>query len=663
MSRASEGALVWVPSAERKGRARLTDYQKWLAHERGHELRDYDRLWQWSVSDPGAFWGSIWEYFNVESTHSYKEVVSGTRTSPVWFAGCQLNYAEHLLRYERDARPDEIALLHAAEAAPPIALSWRDLASQVRKLAWRLREMGVEPGERVVSYMPNVPQTVVAMMGCIAVGAVWSSASPEFGSRTVIDRFGQIEPAMMFATGSYTFGGRVFDRTAEVQQIVRSLPTLRHVVWLSGTESPLSASTEPEVLTWNALMSGPDVTEADFEFTRVDWNHPLWILFSSGTTGLPKAIVHGHAGMLLEHLKLVNLHLDLRPGAKLFFYTTTGWMMWNVVVAALLAGATAVLYDGSPGYPSADVLWRIAAEVGATHMGASPTFLGAQRAAGIRPMDLCDLRNLEMITLSGSPCSPELFAWILSAVKADVWIASQSGGTEICSAFVGAIPGLPVYAGEIQGRMLGMDVRSWSDDGTELIDSVGELVVRVPFPSMPINFWNDASGQLYRDTYFRRFPGVWCHGDFIKINQRGGCFVYGRSDATLNRHGVRIGTAEIYRILEQVPGVEDSLIVCCERTDGSFFMPLFIKLAPGVSFDAALHRSICERLRSDGSPRHVPDAIQPVQAIPYTLTGKKMEIPVRRVLSGTAIEGAASRDAMVNPNALDEFIGYRKMLG
>jgi acetoacetyl-CoA synthetase len=415
-------------------------------------------------------------------------------------------------------------------------------------------------------------------------------------------------------------------------------------------------------MSWQSLMSGEEVARAGFEFTRVPWNHPLWVLFSSGTTGLPKAIVHGHAGMLIEHLKVVRLHFDLRPGSRLFFYTTTGWMMWNVVVAALLAGATAVLYDGSPVHSAPDLLWRLAAEVRATHMGASPTFLTAQQTGGIRPIDRYDLNALRMITLSGSPCSPELFAWILDAVKADVWIASQSGGTEICSAFVGAVPTLPVYAGEIQARMLGMDVRACSEDGRELVGQVGELVVRRPFPSMPVQFWNDPGRERYLATYFRSFPGIWCHGDFIKINERGGCYVYGRSDSTLNRHGVRIGTAEIYRIVEQVPGVADSLVVHCERAGGSHFMPLFIRLTPGVSLDERLISAIRERLRRDGSPRHVPDAIHAVQAIPYTLTGKKMEIPVRRILEGQPIDTVASRDAMANPEALEEIARYRSLI-
>jgi acetoacetyl-CoA synthetase len=631
----SEGRLLWTPSPERAGRTNLADFMRRVG------VSTYADLWKWSTDDISAFWSALWDHFDILSSQPYEQVVRGGMTAPVWFEGSRVNYAEHLLRHESRARPDEVALLYCSEDSAPQAITWPELGSRVRKLATHLRKLGIQPGDRIVSYMPNIPETAVAMMACVAVGAVWSSAAPEFGARTVIDRFAQIEPVLMFVSDSYTFGGRTFDRTTEAQQIISALPTLSHVIRLPD------------------LAVIDDVPAAGFEFTRVAWDHPLWVLFSSGTTGLPKAIVHGHAGMLLEHLKVVQLHFDLRPGSRLFFYTTTGWMMWNVVVAALLAGATAVLYDGSPVHPSPDLLWRLAADTKATHMGASPTFLTAQKAANIRPVDRYDLSALQMITLSGSPCSPELFEWILDAVAPDVWIASQSGGTEICSAFVGAVPTEPVYAGEIQARMLGMDVHAWSDDGREQVDAVGELVVTQPFPSMPLRFWNDPDRARYLGTYFQTFPEVWCHGDFVKINERGGCYVYGRSDSTLNRHGVRIGTAEIYRIVEQIPGVADSLVVCCELPDGSHFMPLFIRLAPGAALD---EKALRDRLRRDGSPRHVPDAIQAVHAIPYTLTGKKMEIPVRRILQGRAVDSVASRDAMANANALDEYVGYRVLL-
>ncbi|MDB6087897.1 MAG: acetoacetate--CoA ligase [Gammaproteobacteria bacterium] len=662
-----EGDLIWSPSPHRVSHTRLARYMEWIASTTGRRMEDYADLWRWSVSDPEGFWSSIWLHFDVKSSSHYERALTGGMRAPKWFEGCQLNYAEHLLRHELHA-PVEVALLYRSEDQELAGLTWSELGAQVRTVATRLRELGIKPGDRVAAVMPNAPETVIAMIACVAVGAVWAAAAPEFGPKTVIDRFSQIAPTMLLAASGYVFGGRVFDRSTEVTQIAKALPTLKHIVWLQRTaesEMPPTAGVHSDGnvtaqwTNWASLLAGPAGKAADFQFTRVPWDHPLWILFSSGTTGPPKAIVHGHAGMLLEHLKLVNLHLDLRPSARLFFHTTTGWMMWNVAVAGLLAGATIVLYDGSPTHTSPDLLWRIAADAKATHMGMSPTLMTMQKSAGIRPIEKHALDGLEMITVSGSPCSPELFEWIHACVKSDVWVASQSGGTEIASAFVGAVPTLPVYAGEIQARMLGMDVHSWSDAGVELTDAVGELVVTSPFPSMPLYFWNDPDGARYRDSYFGVFPGVWRHGDFIKINRRGGSFIYGRSDSTLNRHGVRIGTAEIYRILEQISEVADSLIVCHERPDGSTFMPLFVQLRPGIALDSTLRDAIRKKLRSEGSPRHIPDAIEQVEAIPYTLTGKKMEIPVRRILNGAAVELAASRDAMANPRSLDDFVAYR----
>lgn len=655
----TEGSLLWSPSAEFVASSRMRGYMDWLREHRGLEFADYEQLRTWSVTDLPGFWSSLWDYFAVESSTPYASVLGGdSMIGSRWFEGSHLNYAEHLLRHEARAGDNEAAILYASELQGLAGMTWSELGGQVRRVATHLRGLGIRPGDRVVSFMPNIPETVIAMIACVAIGAVWSSASPEFGAPTVIDRFAQIQPVLLFAADGYSFGGRAFNRVSEVSRIVEALPTLEHVVWLDKLEP--GKLPHPTWRPWSALLEGQVIQPDAFEFSRVEWNHPLWIVFSSGTTGLPKAIVHGHAGMLLEHLKLVSLHLNLRPGARLFFYTTTGWMMWNIVVSSLLAGATAVLYDGSPSHPSPDLLWRLAAEAKVTHMGASPTFLSAMQSAHLEPGRHYDLSALEMVTVSGSPCTPELFEWIYSAVKADLSVASQSGGTEICSAFVGAVPILPVHAGEIQERMLGMDVHVWNEAGEELYDEVGELVVTQAFPSMPLYFWNDPENQRYLDAYFRTFEGVWRHGDFVKINGRGGCFVYGRSDSTLNRHGVRIGTAEIYRAMEKVQRVTDSLVVCCELDDGSFFMPLFVQLPPGAQLDDDLRDTIRQQLRRDGSPRHVPDRIEQVESIPYTLTRKKMEIPVRRILMGVPPERAASRDAMANPMALDPFEAFRR---
>jgi acetoacetyl-CoA synthetase len=497
------------------------------------------------------------------------------------------------------------------------------------------------------------------MIATLAIGAVWSSAAPEFGVKTVVERFGQIRPKLLFAADGYRFAGRDVTRVEEIRQIVAAVPSLERVVFLPYLDAG-AAEPVPGAMRWSQLLDHPDVPRASFRFERVPSDHPLWVVFSSGTTGLPKAIVHGHAGILIEHLKTLALHVGLGPRSCLFFYTTTGWMMFNILLAGLLVRSAVVLYDGSPAWPGPDTLWKLAAESGATCFGASPTFVQMMQKAGVKPRERFDLSRLTSVLLSGSPATPETFAWFYREVKEDLWVTSQSGGTEICSAFVGASPTLPVRAGEIQARALGMDVHAWDEGGRALHGEVGELVVTKPFPSMPLFFWNDDENRRYRESYFDHFPGIWRHGDFLRINERGGCFIQGRSDSTLNRYGVRIGTAEIYRAVEQVAGVVDSLIVCCDLPGGRFYMPLFVKLAPGAVLDDELRKRIDGKLRADCSPRHVPDEIVHVDAIPYTLTGKKMEVPVRKILMGVPLEKAASRDAMAQPAAIDWFAGFAK---
>ena len=648
----TEGQLLWTPRPEFAADSNVARYMKWLRETRAMDFADYDALWRWSVTDIEAFWASIWDYFEVESTTPYTRVLD-TRAMPgaKWFEGSRVNYAEHLLRYAQRASSTETAFHHLSETRPLKTLGWHELARSVRIAATQLRKLGIEPGDRVVSYMPNVPETAIAMMATAAIGAVWASAAPEFGVNTVIERFSQIEPKLLFACDGYRFGGKDFAREAEVRRIAAALPTLEHIVWLPYLDEAAAVPDLPGLVAWSALMAHPDVPAEQFAFERVAHDHPIWVVFSSGTTGLPKAIVHSHVGVLLEHLKLMHFHLGLRAGSNMFFYSTTGWMMWNLLMAALLTGSAAVLYDGNPAHPSIELLWKLAADTGATLFGASPTYVQMMEKAGLKPGEKFDLSRLECMIAAGAPSTPETFAELYRSVKQDLWVTSQSGGTEICSGFVGASPTLPVYAGEIQTRMLGMDVHAWSDDGKELIDEVGELVVTSPFPSMPVRFWNDAGGKRYHDSYFDTFPGVWRHGDFIKINARGGCYIYGRSDSTLNRHGVRIGTAEIYRAVEKEPEIADSLIVCCELPGGDFFMPLFLRLKPGAALDEALRARLVKRLRSDCSPRHVPDRMYAIDAIPYTLTGKKMEVPVRKVLMGWPLEKAASRDAMANPES------------
>ncbi len=653
----AEGELLWTPDGDTAAASAVERFRHWVNARHGLDLADYDALWQWSVEELEAFWGAAWDYFGLRSETPYLRVLD-RREMPgaKWFEGSRLNYAEHLLR-DGTRAPESVAFHHSSELRAPDTLSWGELGAQVRMVAEKLRALGIGPGDRVASYMPNVPETAVAMMATIAIGAIWAAASPEFGARAVIDRFAQIRPRLLFTIDGYRFGGEDFPRDAEVRQILASLDSIQTVVWLPylQPQQPPPAG----AIRWEELLQGPPVAAQEFRFERVAHDHPLWILFSSGTTGLPKAVVHSHVGVLLEHFKVGAFHLGLREGSRPFFYSTTGWMMWNILLSSLLLGASPVLYDGSPIAPDSEVLWKIAERSSVTHLGISPGFVQIMQKEGLRPRQKYALAAMEMVLLVGSPSTPETFAWFYDEVKADLWVTSQSGGTEIASAFVGATPTLPVHAGEIQTRLLGMDVHVWDEQGRELRGQVGELVVTSPFPSMPLCFWNDADGRRYHESYFATWPGVWRHGDFIRINARGGCYILGRSDSMLNRYGVCIGTAEIYRSVERMDEVLDSIIVCCELAGGRYFMPMFLKLRPGAVLDERLRNAIARRLRADCSPRHVPDQIYLVDEIPYTLTGKKMEVPVRKILVGWPLEKSASRDAMLNPSAIDWFVRFR----
>ena len=649
-----EGEILWTPTPRRLEHANVTAFCRWLERERGLSLRDYTELWRWSVEDLESFWSALWDYFGVAAS-SAPERALGRRDMPgaQWFPGARLNYAENVLRREHEGG---IALLHAGESRPLEALSWPDLGGQVRILATRLRALGVRPGDRVVAWMPNIPQTVVAMLATTAIGGIWACCSPDFGERGVLDRFVQLTPKVLFCIDGYRYGGKPFDRRAELERILAGLPTLRQVIHLPYLD-PGAPPPRPDALPWAEVLDQPAIAAADFRFEQVPFDHPLWTLFSSGTTGLPKAIVHGHGGILLETRKNATFHFDLHPGDRFLFFTTTGWMLWNFLASTLATGAVPILYDGSPAYPIPDILWKLAQDGEATMLGASPTYVEQMARAGIVPRERYELAHLTGISLAGSPATPGCMAWFYSNVKKDLWVANGSGGTDCCTGFVGGVPTLPVYAGEIQAPSLGVAVAAYNDKGESVVDEVGELVITEPMPSMPVGFWNDPDHRRYRQSYFEEFPGVWRHGDFFRINGRGGCFVLGRSDATLNRYGVRIGTAEIYRTLAALPEVEDSLIVNLDLPDGGFFMPLFVKLAPGASLEAASQR-IRDTLRREYTARHVPDRIIPVPSIPMTLTGKKMEVPVRRILLGTAPQKAANVSAMADPRALDFFVEY-----
>jgi len=650
------GELLWTPSPERVRQANVTLFADWLARERGRRFADYGALWRWSVEDLEGFWQGLWDYFRIEASVPPTRVL-GRRGMPgaEWFPGAHLNYAQHVLRRESEGGD---ALLYVSETRALAALPWATLGERVRTLATELRALGVAPGDRVVAWMPNIPETMIAMLATTAIGAIWACCSPDFGERGTLDRLLQLAPKVLFAVDGYRYGGKPFDRRAELRRIAGSLISVKHLVYLPYLNPADESPPLPGALLWRTLLERPAVPAAQFRYEQVPFDHPLWTLFSSGTTGLPKPIVHGHGGILLENLKNATFHFDLRPKDRVFFFTTSGWMLWNFITGTPLAGALPVLYDGHPAHPAPDLLWKMADEAGVASFGASPTYVEQLSRSGIVPRERFALTNLRTVNLAGSPATPEHMAWFYRNVKEDLWVANGSGGTDCCTGFVGGVPTLPVRAGEIQAPQLGVSAKAFNARGESVIDEVGELVLTEPMPSMPLRFWNDTGNQRYLETYFQEYPGIWRHGDFFRINAQGNCWVLGRSDATLNRFGIRIGTAEVYRTLALIPQVQDALIVNLDLPDGGFFMPLFVKLAAGATLDAALEAKIRDTLRREYTPRHVPDKIYQVPGIPYTLTGKKMEVPVRRILMGVPPDKAANRSAITDPAALDYFIDY-----
>ncbi len=645
---------LWDPPADLVERARMTEYMRWLATERGLSFDGYDELWRWSVDDLEGFWSSIWDFFGVRADGGYDRVL-GSRDMPgaQWFAGSRLNYAEHAFAGKQD---DEPAILHASELRELDELSWGELRTQVGAVAAGLRELGVQRGDRVVAYMPNVPEAIVAFLATASLGAVWSSCSPDFGPASVIDRFAQIEPKVLFAVDGYRYGGKDFDRRDVLAELQAAMPSLRQTVVLPYLDPEPDLSGLREASRWDELLAAGEGADPSFE--RVPFEHPLWVLYSSGTTGLPKAIVQSQGGILLEHLKKLNLHVDAHPGDRLFWFTTTGWMMWNFLVSGLLTRAAIVLYDGSPGHPDMSVLWDLAARAEVTMFGTSASYIAACMKDKVDPGAGRDLGRLGAIGSTGSPLSPEGFDWIYDQLGADTWLFSTSGGTDLCTAFVGGTPLLPVYRGELQARALGAAVEAWDEDGHSVIDEVGELVVTEPMPSMPVRFWNDPDGSRYRASYFEHYPGVWRHGDWIEITSRGTAVIYGRSDSTINRSGIRMGTSEIYRAVLAVDEIVDALVVDIPRPGTEGWMPLFVVLREGAELDDGLRREIARRVREQCSPRHVPDEVYAIAAVPRTLSGKALEVPVKRILMGTPPEQAASRDSLANPEALDWFTEF-----
>ncbi|HEY6594178.1 MAG TPA: acetoacetate--CoA ligase [Asanoa sp.] len=640
--------LLWTPPPDVLETSRIGRYLRWLEETRGLRFADYDALWRWSTTDLEAFWRSVWEHFEVVAhTPPAATLVHPAMPGARWFPGATLNYAEHVLRMPGLA-DDDPAVIAQSQTRAAVTLTAADLREQVRRARAGLERLGVKHGDRVAAYAPNIPETYVLMLATASLGAVFSSCAPEFGTRSVTDRWQQIEPTVLVTVDGYRYGDKPVDRRAEVAAIRAALPSVVHQV-----DIPYLQGTAGGDLTWADLTADTAQPPA---FEPVPFDHPLYVLYSSGTTGLPKPIVHGHGGILVEHLKMLALHHDLGPGDRFFWFTTTGWMMWNFLASGPAVGAAIVLFDGNPAAPDIDTLWALAEETGTTYFGTSAPFLLACRKAGRAPGEAHDLSRLRGLGSTGAPLPPEGFTWVYGNVSRTLQLQSLSGGTDVCTGFVGGVPLLPVRAGEIACRCLGAKVEARSADGTPVIGRLGELVITAPMPSMPVGFWNDADGSRYRAAYFDLYPGVWRHGDWITINEHGGCVITGRSDATLNRGGVRLGTAEFYSVVEGLPEVADALVVHLEdREGGAGELLLFVVPAEGVALDDAVRATIVKELRTALSPRHVPDAIYAIKAVPRTLSGKKLEVPVKKILSGTAVDEAAAKGALANPESLGAF--------
>ena len=643
---------LWTPSPDQVERTVLSRYTRWLEAEHSLSFSGYHDLWSWSVTDLEGFWASLWEYFDVQASRPYERVL-GRRAldSAEWFPGAELSYAEHIFRGKPD---DQVAIVHASELRPQADLTWGELRAETARVAAGLRELGVERGDRVAAYLPNIPEAAIAFLACASIGATWSSCSPDFGARSVIDRLAQIEPKVLFAVDGYRYGGRDFDRLDVVGEIQSAIGSLERTVVLPYLDTAPDLGRLASAISWGEL--GRAGEGARLEFQQLPFDHPLWVLYSSGTTGLPKGIVHGQGGILLEYLKQLHLMTDAQAGDRIFWFSTTGWMMWNYLIGALLTDAAIVIYDGNPVAPDPEVLWNLAASARVNCFGTSAAYLSACIKSGIEPTRGRDLSPLRSVGSTGSPLSPEGFRWVYEHVGRETWLFSMSGGTDLGTAFVGGVPTLPVYEGELQARSLGAKVEAFDEHGRSVVDEVGELVLTEPMPSMPICLWDDPGRERLRESYFSFFPGIWRHGDWIEITSRGTAIIYGRSDSTINRGGVRIGTSEIYRAVLELDQVVDALVVDLPLRATNGWILLFVVVREGGSLGDELVAEIRRRIREDCSPRHLPDEIRELAEIPRTLSGKVVEVPVKRILMGAAPETVLSLGSLANPKSLDPFV-------
>lgn len=648
----SQPIPFWKPRESFTKKSNMTAYRVWLNKTYQTKISNYQSLWEWSVNQQDQFWESILNYFNIDYSGNYESVRSASKNmyETRWFKGIKVNYAEHIFRNHSENNP---AIVFKSEHLPFEEITWQYLKSQTGKVAEYLKSCGVKKGDRVCSMLPNSPEAIVSFLATNSIGAIWSSCSPDFGTKSILDRFSQIKPKVFITTNAYQYNGKLFNKTDEVNTIKTSIPSIKNVLMVNYIPN---IETEPSHDSWEKIISGK---EFKLEFERVEFNHPIWVLYSSGTTGKPKSITHSVGGILIEHFKALGLHQNVKPGETFFWYSTTGWMMWNYAVSALLVGGTVAIYDGSPTFPDTSTLWRFAEEAEITHFGAGASYYLFCMKEGMDFTKNGRLKSIQSFGSTGSPLPPEGFEWFKEKVNPDAWIISLSGGTDICSGFVGGNPLEPMYKGEIQCRMLGVNLKSYSENGLSVTNELGEMVIESPMPSMPIYFWNDENNKKYKSSYFDMYPGKWRHGDWIKLTPRNTLIIYGRSDATLNRGGVRIGTSEVYSAAESVDEVSDSLIVCIDYKDGTQKMPMFVQLNEGLELNMKLKQKIKKKIKTEYSSRHIPDKIFQVSEIPYTISGKKMEAPVKKILSGIPIDKAASVDAMKNPEALQFFANFQ----